>query len=242
MSPGLVALEVAALRAELPTAIVERLHADGFAVLPPQLSASEVATLAAAHDAAVAAADPRDCGSGRGCTRVWDFVNRGAAFDELYLLKPVLAACCHVIDAPFKLSTMHSRAINPRSEAQALHVDFAREQQDVERGAWPMLGFILMIDDFRLDNGATRFVSGSHSRGDPPAGAATVAACGPAGSLIVYNGAVWHGYGANATEQPRRSIRGAYIRRDAQGFPLAARMLPETLGRMTPIARYLVAV
>jgi ectoine hydroxylase-related dioxygenase (phytanoyl-CoA dioxygenase family) len=147
-----------------------------------------------------------------------------------------------VIGAAFKLSTMHSRAVNPRSQAQALHVDFAREEQDVERGAWPMLGFILMIDDFRLDNGATRFVTGSHLRGHAPAGAPTVAACGPAGSVIVYNGAVWHGYGANATGQPRRSIQGAYIRRDAQGFPLAERMLPETLGRMPPLARYLLAV
>ena len=74
-------------------------------------------------------------GSGRTNVRVWDFVNRGPVFDELYLLEPVLAACRLVIGSQFKLSTMHSRAINPRAPADALHVDFAREAEDVARDA-----------------------------------------------------------------------------------------------------------
>jgi ectoine hydroxylase-related dioxygenase (phytanoyl-CoA dioxygenase family) len=37
---------------------------------------------------------------------------------------------------------------------------------DVQRDSsgWPLVGFILMIDAFRPDNGATRFVLGSHFR------------------------------------------------------------------------------
>ena len=235
-------LDLANLGARLAGAAAAQLLDQGFAVLPPQLSAARIAIIAAALDAAVAAADPRDLGSGRTCTRVWDFVNRGPAFDELYLLEPVLAACSLVIAAPFKLSTMHSRSINPRSPGQTLHVDFAREPQDVARGAWPMLGFIVMIDAFNADNGATRFVPGSQQTAVQPRAEEAVAACGPAGSIIVYNGAVWHGAGPNATGQPRRSIQGAYIRRDATGFPLAARMLPETLERISPRARHLLAV
>ena len=43
--------------------------------------------------------------------------------------------------------------------------------------------------------------------------------------------------------QPRRSIQGAYIRRDAEsGENLPARMLPETLARISPLAKYLLAV
>jgi ectoine hydroxylase-related dioxygenase (phytanoyl-CoA dioxygenase family) len=235
-------LDLASSSGRLPAAAAAQLRDEGFAVLPPQLAAARIATIAAALDAAVAAADARDRGSGRTCTRVWDFVNRGPAFDELYLFEPVLAACSLVIAAPFKLSTMHSRAINPRSPGQNLHVDFAREPQDLARNAWPMLGFIVMIDAFRADNGATRFVPRSQGAAVQPRAQDAVAACGPAGSIIVYNGAVWHGAGPNGTNRPRRSIQGAYIRRDATGFPLAARMLPETLGRITPLARYLLAV
>jgi hypothetical protein len=43
--------------------------------------------------------------------------------------------------------------------------------------------------------------------------------------------------------QPRRSIQGAYIGRDAKsGIDLPARMRPETLGRIGPLAKYLLAV
>jgi ectoine hydroxylase-related dioxygenase (phytanoyl-CoA dioxygenase family) len=241
MNAESAASDVAGMRAALPRTAAAQLHADGFAVLPQLLPASRIAALAAAHDVAVAAADPRDVGDGRNCVRVWDFVNRGAAFDELYLLEPVLAAACEVIAAPFKLSTLHSRAVKPRAASQVLHVDFARERQDVERGAWPMLGFIVMLDDFQPENGATRFVPGSHLTEAAPTGG-EVPACGPAGSLVVYNGAVWHGHGANATDRARRSLQGSYIRRDAQGFLLAPRMLPDTVARLAPFARYLLAV
>ena len=68
-------------------------------------------------------------------------------------------------------------------------------------------------------------------------------ACGPAGSVIVYNGSVWHGHTANQTSEPRRSIQGAYIRRDAESrINLPARMRPETLGRIGELAKYVLAV
>jgi ectoine hydroxylase-related dioxygenase (phytanoyl-CoA dioxygenase family) len=60
--------------------------------------------------------------------------------------------------------------------------------------------------------------------------------------MIVYNGSVLHGHGSNETDQPRRSIQGAVIRRDAPGFDLAACMNPETLKRIEPLANYLIGV
>ena len=85
-----------------------------------------------------------------------------------------------------------------------------------------MVGFIFMVDEFRRDNGATRFVPGSHRWGHAPSDLmpdataddeGQVSARGPAGSVVIYNGSVWHGHGANQTKEPRRSIQGAYIRR-----------------------------
>jgi ectoine hydroxylase-related dioxygenase (phytanoyl-CoA dioxygenase family) len=108
-----------------------------------------------------------------------------------------------------------------------------------------MVGFILMIDEFRTDNGATCFLPGSHrwphAVADDVARAVPVPACGPAGSMIVYNGSVWHGHGRNGTLSPRRSIQGAFIRRDlTSGLNLASRMRPETLLRIGALARYLM--
>jgi len=117
---------------------------------------------------------------------------------------------------------------------------------------WPMLGFIFMVDDFRADNGATRFVPGTHRSPAIPSDLmknpladfkGQVLACGAAGSLILYNGSVWHGHTANSTGRPRRSIQGAYIRREAESpVNLPGRMCPETLTRISPLAKYVLAV
>lgn len=232
----------------LPRDAAEQLRDLGFVVLPPFMPPARVAQLAAAYDAAVSAADSVDVGLGRTTTRVHDFVNRGPDFDDLYLQGPILAACCREIGQAFKLSTMLGRTLNPHSSAQGLHVDFPRSERDRARNGWPMVGFILMIDEFRADNGATLFVPGSHLWTEEPSALPAdypgqVPACGPAGSVIVYNGSVWHGHGSNLSDDPRRSIQGAYVRRDARSsLDLPARMRSETLARIGRVAKYLLAV
>lgn len=235
---------------ELASDDLDQILEDGFVVLPPRPDFVEVAELAVAYDVAVSAAAPIDVHKGRtGRTmRVSDFVNRGPEFDELYLYGPILAACCTVIGRPFKLSTMHARTLNPDARHQDLHVDFPRDQDDRAVKGWPMIGFIIMIDEFRDENGATRFVSGSHvwnqsATPSPANDVRQVSACGPAGSVIIYNGSTWHGHGANNTGQPRRSIQGAYIRRDGtSGADLPSRMTEDTLGRIGPLAKYVLAI
>ena len=219
----------------------------GFVVIPGPVAADGLAGLVAAYDSAVSSASPEDVAIGSTTTRVQDFVNRGPQFDGLYVHRPLLEACCHVLGRPFKLSSMLARTLRPRSPAGELHVDSRPDEL-----GWTMVGFILMVDEFRGDNGATRFIPGSHRWPTIPGGLGDdlradydgqVLACGPAGSLIVYNGSVWHGHTANRSDEPRRSIQGAFIRRGAQsGVNLPARMRPETLARLGPLAKYLLAV
>lgn len=232
---------------ELAAGSAQDLRDAGFVVIPGPVPPDGLARLAAAYDSAVASAGPGDVSVGSTTTRVHDFVNRGPEFDGLYVYRPILEACCHIIGRPFRLSSLLARTLRPGSRAQALHVDYGRDAD-----GWPMVGFILMVDEFRSDNGATRFVPGSHEwpaitdglADDPAAGyEGRVAACGPAGSVIVYNGSVWHGHGANLSGEPRRSIQGAYIRREAgPEVNPPAQVLPETLARIGPLARYLLAV
>jgi ectoine hydroxylase-related dioxygenase (phytanoyl-CoA dioxygenase family) len=142
---------------------------------------------------------------------------------------------------------MHARAVNPGAPAQELHADYRRTTD-----AWPMVGFIFMVDEFRRDNGATRFVPGSHRWRHAPSDVmqdatadyeGQVSVCGQAGSVVIYNGSIWYGHGANRTKEPRRSIQGAYIRRDdKQGTNQAARMRPDTFGRIGALARYVLNI
>jgi hypothetical protein len=211
------------------------LDTDGFIVLPGPALRASLAELAHLYDEAVSGAARDDIEVGSTTTRVRDFVNRDAAFDELYLYPPMLQACCRVIKQPFKLSTVHARTLRARTPAQRLHLDFPSDVR-----GWPMVGFILMIDDFTPENGATYFALGSQGKEVLPASSSLVQVCGPSGSVIVFNGSVWHGHGPNLTDTPRRSIQGAYIRRTEASVP--ARMRPETLDRIGALARYLLTV
>lgn len=234
-------------RRELPAGVVQDLLDVGFVVIPGPVAPDRMPQFAEAHDSAVARAAAEDISIGRLTTRINDFVNRGPEFDGLYVYGPILEACCRILAQPFKLSTMHARTVRPCSKAQDLHVDFQREGE-----GWPLVGFILMVDEFRADNGATRFVPGSHKWQTMPADfpkdpsedyEGQVLACGPAGSVIVFNGSVWHGHSANRSGEPRRSIQGAYIRRDAEAaVDQAARILPETFDRIGDLAKYVLAL
>jgi hypothetical protein len=232
---------------ELSPDASQQLRESGFVVMPDAVPLEEMASLGRAYDVAFASAAPEDVGVGGTSIRVSDFVNRGAAFDALYLFPPLLAACCRVIGQPFKLSTMLARTVRSGSPAQDLHVDFARDLT-----GFPMVGFILMVDEFRPDNGATRFIPGSHAWSTVPETLRSDRvstydgqrlACGPAGSIILYNGSAWHGHTANSSREPRRSIQGAYIRRTAPSAvspDLPSRMTPQTLARIGPLAKYLI--
>jgi ectoine hydroxylase-related dioxygenase (phytanoyl-CoA dioxygenase family) len=226
---------IIAAGSSLPAETLRDLHDEGFVVIPGPFRADEVARLGDAYDAAIAAASADDVRVGSTTTRVSDFVNRGPDFDAVYVFAPVLEAASRVIGQPFRLSTLHARTVRPRMPAQSLHVDFPREGE-----GWPMVGFILMVDPFTAENGATRFIPRSqHGFRDVP----EVLACGPAGSLIVFNGSVWHGHAANPSSTPRRSIQGALIRRDApSGADLPSRMRADTLARISPLAKYVLAV
>ena len=224
--------------AQLSSEAARALHDDGFVVKPGPVPADDLEELAHLYDEAISRASPDDIKVGSATTRVRDFVNRDAEFDQLYVYPPILQACCRVIEQPFKLSTMHARTLRPRTPAQRLHVDFPGDAQ-----GWPMAGFILMIDDFTPENGATCFIRGSQGMEAAPASSILAPACGPSGSVIIFNGSVWHGHGPNHTDTPRRSIQGAYIRRsEASAETLPARMRPETLARLGALAKYLLAV
>jgi hypothetical protein len=227
-----------AAHSQLPEGAANELRERGFTIVPgPDLPGGHD-QFSAAFDRDANAADPSDVSS-RSSTRIDDFVNRGAEFDGLYIFGPLLSACVATIGKPFKLSGMRARILEPGAPMEALHVD-------VEQGAkdWPLLGAIFMVDGFTPDNGATRFVPGSHCKRDmPDSREQQVLACGPAGSLIIFNASVWHGHSANRSPMRRRSIQLHFVAREAQeSTHHATRMRADTALRIGDLARYVLDV
>jgi hypothetical protein len=241
---------IIAAESPLPPDAARQLSEIGFIVTPGPAIQGGYQQLSDAYDHAVATADPADVHTGRtgSSTRVDDFVNRGSAFDDVYIYPPLLAACCQIIGGPFKLSGMRARTLHLGAPAERLHVDVKHRAN-----GWPLVGCILMVDAFDAENGATRFVPGSHLQTREPseemnnaqdAHDEQVLACGPAGSIIIFNASMWHGYSANRSVKPRRSIQAHFVRRDAQVSPddHSGRMRPETLQRIGDLARYVLNV
>ncbi len=210
----------------------------GFAVIHDLIPSSEVERLSAAYDAAFDAGAPPDlrrssCGSD---IRLAGLIGRAGAFDGLCVLRPILDLCEELMAQPFKLSSISGRTVLPGASAQRLHVDVSPDYD-----AWPLVAFIVMLDDFRSDNGATRFVPGSHRAAECTS--TEVVACGRAGSVIVYDGSTRHGYGGNRSGAPRRSIQGAYVpRRGKSAMDWASRLGAATIARLPSLARYLLEV
>lgn len=227
-----------------------QLRDNGYVVLAGPVIPGGCEQLTRAYDRAVATADPSDVHTGRtgASTRINDFVNRGPEFDNIYIYPPLLSACSRIIGGPFKLSGMRARTLHAGASAEGLHVD-VKHQAD----GWPLVGCILMVDAFTAKNGATRFVPGSHLQTGEPGEVTNnlngdhpeqVLACGPAGSIIIFNASVWHGYSANESSKPRRSIAAHFAPRDATASPddPSQRTRPETLLRIGDLAKYVLNV
>jgi ectoine hydroxylase-related dioxygenase (phytanoyl-CoA dioxygenase family) len=109
-----------------------------------------------------------------------------------------------------------------------------------------------MVDAFRPDNGATRLVPGSHQWTDLPECVVTdrlapypgeVLACGPSGSVILFDASTWHGHTANPSRAARRSLQGTFIPRSGQpATDFVTRMQPETLAQLGALPRYLIGL
>ena len=226
---------------------VRQLVESGFVVLPGAVSGVPFNKLTAAYDEVMSLAAGPDFKIGRTTTRMSDVLSHASVFDDVFLYPPLLEACSHIIGEPFKLSSFSARTLRARTPAQELHADLPRGSEDA-----PLLGFILMIDSFREENGATRLVPTSHTWTDLPCDRLSdtrakypgeVLACGERSTMIIFNGAIWHGHTANATQDPRRSIQGHFVRRSARsGFDFRNRLPAAARSRLNPLARYLLAL
>lgn len=231
-----------------PTAeTTEQLANSGFASVQGPFFGSRMSDVAQAYDEVMASGSGPDFKVGSTTTRMSDLLGHSHVFDDVFLYPPLLEACAHVIGEPFKLSSFLGRTLREETPAQELHADLPRDSEDA-----PLFGFILMVDSFRRENGATRFIPGSHAWPALPSTQVPgtyekhpgqVSICGDAGSMILFNASIWHGHTANITPKPRRSIQGYFVRRNVRsGFDFSNRLPGGARTRLSHLARYLLSI
>jgi ectoine hydroxylase-related dioxygenase (phytanoyl-CoA dioxygenase family) len=201
---------------QTPAAHLDRLARDGYTVV-------EDAFDPALADALVAEIDrlAHELGEGPGknifegfkTVRVYNLLARGKLFEQIPVHPRVLPLVEGVLDSGCLVSSLSSIAIGPGEVAQPIHADDM--VIPLPRPHVPIVcNTMWALTDFTAENGATRVLRGTHqARENPELGRAyeeAVPAEMPRGSVLVFNGSVWHGGGANRTGARRVGLAMNY--------------------------------
>lgn len=154
----------------------------------------------------------RNSFEGSRTVRIYNLLAHGADFQAIPVDPAVLPVVEGVLDAGCLVSSLSSIAIGPGETAQPLHAD--DQVLPLPRPHVPTVcNTMWALTDFTERNGATRLVPGSHLLDHAPdygASYETVPAVMDRGDVLVWHGSLWHGGGANDTDQRRYGIAMNY--------------------------------
>jgi ectoine hydroxylase-related dioxygenase (phytanoyl-CoA dioxygenase family) len=135
--------------------------------------------------------------------------------------KPVcLDLAQHMLGPGFQMCEVGAIWLKPGAKAQGLHADvpigwFPQAGMSIPSACF-VVNCIWMLTDFVKENGATQLIPFSHHSRRVPRGGVEykhfVTAEGPAGSVVVFHGSIWHRGGANfTTDKHRMGLSAGYF-------------------------------
>lgn len=193
---------------------VERIRRDGFTIVENAIAPALVEALNAALARLERELDAKPAMNGfegHKTVRIYNLLAYGAPFTDVPVHANVLPIVEEVLDPGCLISSLSSIAIDPGEVAQPIHAD-----DMVIPLAKPHIPIVCnsmwALTDFTDANGATRLVPGSHVKENPVYGGTyeTIAAEMNKGSVLIWDGALWHGGGANRTDERRTGIAMNY--------------------------------
>ncbi|MGE5185257.1 MAG: phytanoyl-CoA dioxygenase family protein [Acidobacteriota bacterium] len=197
-----------------PDAELESFQRDGYVILEGALDRAELDELTAAlapHEASRPLG--RTAFEGKHSQRVYSLAGKGDAFLRLAEHPRVMSLVERLLMPNFLLSTLQSIRLLPGEVAQAWHTDDAFYFMPRPHALPLAISVIWALDEFTYDNGATELIPGSHrwSFEHPETrDHEVVPALMPAGSAVVFDGALWHRGGANVSRTARLAISPQY--------------------------------
>jgi ectoine hydroxylase-related dioxygenase (phytanoyl-CoA dioxygenase family) len=193
----------------------ERIARDGYTVLERVIEPALVDALVAdlrrlEDDYEVVPAE--NAFEGSRTVRIYNLLALGKLYEAIPVHQHVLPVVERVLDAGCLVSSLSSISILPGETAQPIHAD--DQLIPLPKPHVPTVcNSMWALTDFTEANGATRLIPGSHLADHSPDYGTpyeSVAAEMPAGSVLVWHGSLWHGGGANTTDERRIGVAMNY--------------------------------
>lgn len=148
---------------------------------------------------------------GERTVRIYNLLAQGGLYQRIPVHPSVLPIVEGVLDRGCLVSSLSSISIGPGEKAQPIHADDILIP--LEKPHVPIVcNSMWALTDFSEENGATRVVRGTHRRESPVYGKHYESE--PAemrkGSVLMWNGSLWHGGGANRTRERRVGVAMNY--------------------------------
>ena len=202
----------------------EAIDRDGYVVLPNVIGETLLKDMRAAFEAGCRKNGSATVLKESGTRHVNNLANGDRVFEVVYTNPRVLAIVYHVLRDEFRVGQVGCRDPLPGFGQQGLHSDWtARFRGEPFR----IVTTIWLLDDFTAENGATRVVPGTHLLlGPPPKNFADPKSrhpdqriiTGNAGSVLVFNGHLWHSGTTNKSTLSRRVVQCVFVGRNEMRF------------------------
>ena len=155
---------------------------------------------------------PRETAAeGHATLRMYNLLAKDPVFQAMPVHPNVLPIAERLLDRGCLLSGVTAIDIGPGEHPQPLHGDDIVMARHLPLPHVPMMVTSMWaLTDFTADNGGTTFVPGSHrfaqtpESPDAPTDVEVRALEMPAGAVMIFHGSLWHGGGANVTENDHR--------------------------------------
>jgi ectoine hydroxylase-related dioxygenase (phytanoyl-CoA dioxygenase family) len=144
--------------------------------------------------------------------RIYNLLALGKVYEAIPVHENVLPVVERVLDPGCLVSSLSSISIDPGETAQPIHAD--DQLIPLPKPHVPTVcNTMWALTDFTEANGATRIIPGSHRAAENPdlfAPHDTIPAEMPKGSVLLWHGSLWHGGGANTSDDRRVGIAMNY--------------------------------
>ncbi len=148
--------------------------------------------------------------------RVLQLLGRHPSFEAMVDHPVVRALVVPVLGDRYLLSSLSANISRPGSRSMGLHNDLMAVLPE----PWPApygVNLFICLDDMDEENGATRYVPGSHRLATSETASSmglddTLPLPASAGSIVAMDGRLWHTSGANrSADRPRRVLISFYV-------------------------------